>query len=174
MGSQDRPSFFCSRPDGTLTPLIAVDDLPLALSVRGVSRALTPGETKGMTSCGVVAPRAEPWIVDGAPCEARVVADEKVHEVNSLLFKILREDNVHGDTRSAIQEVLFRGFDAPSPVAAPGSVTSAVPIPVPVPVSAPVSAFGQITQTASQYGSGNAQEGNFQASQKNVSCPTTT
>ncbi|KAJ5292553.1 uncharacterized protein N7443_008506 [Penicillium atrosanguineum] len=164
MGSQDRPSFFCSRPDGTLTPLIAVDDLPPGLSVRGVSRALTPGETQGMTSCGVAAPRAESWIVDGSPSGARVVADEKVHEVNSLLYKILREDNVHGDIRSAIQEVLFRGFDAPSLVAATDSITSAVPVPAPVPISA----FDPGAQTASQHGFGNTQGGSTQANQKNA------
>ncbi|KAJ6126791.1 Zinc finger CCCH-type [Penicillium sp. IBT 18751x] len=164
MGSQDRPSFFCSRPDGSLTPLIAVDDLPLTLSVRGVSRALTPGETQGMTSCGVATPRVEPWIVDGAPSDTCVMADERAHEIRSLLFKILREDSVQGDTRSAIQEVLFRGFDAPSPIATTGSFPSVVSVPAP----GTLSTFGHVTQSASQSGFANTQEGNVQVSQKNA------
>ncbi|KAJ5190449.1 Zinc finger CCCH-type [Penicillium cinerascens] len=131
MGSQDRPSFFCSRPDGTLTPLLAVDDLPLSLSVRNVSRTLTPGDTQGMTSCGVAAPRSDPWVVDGPPTGSRVVNDEKMNDLHALLFKILREEEVGCEIRSSIQEILFRGFDTQSsvPLPAPSAIVAACQTP---------------------------------------------
>lgn len=158
MGSQDRPSFFCSRPDGTLTPLIAVDDLPVTVSVHGVSRVLTPGETQGMFSCGVAAQRTVPWAVDNLVSGSSLVPDEKVHELQSLLFKVLREDAVAADTRAAIQESLFQGFNiSPSPVSAPGPTSS-----------------GPVTRSAPQYVFGNSQGGNLQGNQKNVSCPVAT
>lgn len=157
MGSQDRPSFFCSRPDGTLTPLLAVDDLPLTLSVRNVSRTLTPGDTQGMTSCGVAAPRSDLWVVDGPPTGSRIVNDEKMNELHALLFKILREEDVGCEIRSSIQEILFRGFDT----------HSSVPLPAP---SAIVAAC-QTPQVAPhfRYG-GNFQGGNPQGNHKHVSC----
>lgn len=46
------PQFFVTRPDRTMVPLIAVDELPPSLSLRGVKRSLTPNDTQGMTSLG--------------------------------------------------------------------------------------------------------------------------
>jgi len=155
MGSQERPSFFCSRPDGTLTPLLAVDELPLTLSIRGVSRTLTPGDTQGMTSCGVAPPRTDHWVVDGPPAGSRVTNDDKMNELHNLLYKILREEDVSSEVRSSIQEILFRGFDAPTsvPALAPATVAGA----------------GQNRKDSPNFGYG----GNFHGNHKNVSCQFT-
>ena len=50
MATPSRPQFFCTRPDGTLTPLVALDELPTSVTIRGISRTLNAGETQGMTS----------------------------------------------------------------------------------------------------------------------------
>lgn len=65
MGSPPISQFFCSRPDGTLTALIAVDDLPPRVSIRGVPRTLSPNDTQGMVSLGSLSPRSTPYIIDG-------------------------------------------------------------------------------------------------------------
>ncbi|EAW10768.1 uncharacterized protein ACLA_052410 [Aspergillus clavatus NRRL 1] len=61
-----RPQYFCARPNGTLVPLVAVDELPGHVNIRGAPRVLSPGDTQGMTSLGTVAPRCQYYIVDGA------------------------------------------------------------------------------------------------------------
>lgn len=65
MPSPIRPQFFCSRPNGTMTPLIALDELPTNISIRGVHRHLSPHETAGMTSVGTAEHRSQLYIVDG-------------------------------------------------------------------------------------------------------------
>ena len=60
-----RPQFFCSRPNGAMTPMIAMDELPGHISVRGVPRALSPNDVHGMTSLGTVSPRSQIYVVDG-------------------------------------------------------------------------------------------------------------
>lgn len=62
-----RPQFFCTRPNGAVTPLVAVDELPARLSIRGVSRNLSANDTQGMTSLGTVNGRNQAYVVDGIP-----------------------------------------------------------------------------------------------------------
>ncbi|RHZ48961.1 uncharacterized protein CDV56_105471 [Aspergillus thermomutatus] len=66
MSSPLRPQFFCARPNGTLVPLVAVDELPIHLNIRSAPRVLSPGDTQGMTSLGTVSPRCSFYIVEGA------------------------------------------------------------------------------------------------------------
>jgi hypothetical protein len=40
MASPGTAQFFTTRPSGVLTPLIAVDELPAHVSIRGVTRTL--------------------------------------------------------------------------------------------------------------------------------------
>ena len=49
------PRYFAARDDGTLTPLIAVDELPSYVQIQGVPRTLTAADTVGMISLGTVA-----------------------------------------------------------------------------------------------------------------------
>lgn len=61
-----RPQYFLSRPDGTLTALIAVDELPQNFVIDGVPRVLGHGDTTGMTSLGTVASRGQVYSVQTA------------------------------------------------------------------------------------------------------------
>ncbi|RHZ68756.1 hypothetical protein CDV55_101847 [Aspergillus turcosus] len=64
MSSPLRPQFFCARPNGTLVPLIAVDELPIHVNIRSAPRVLSPGDTQGMTSLGTVGPRCSFYVVE--------------------------------------------------------------------------------------------------------------
>ncbi|KAJ5172934.1 hypothetical protein N7492_005527 [Penicillium capsulatum] len=110
MSSQARPAFFCSRPNGTLTPLIGVDELPAHVSIRGVSRNLSAGATQGMTSCGVAVPRPEPWILEnvGGPTPYAQVDVEATAELSRVLVTILSDPAVPAHHRLAVQNILCR------------------------------------------------------------------
>lgn len=110
MGSQARPAFFCARPNGTLTPLIAMDELPTHITVRGIPRNITPGETQGMISCGVAVPRPQPWIVD-APGSTVQNANANLTDASELvdiLVKILEEEPISNHLRHQVQDALVR------------------------------------------------------------------
>ncbi|KAI4290125.1 MAG: hypothetical protein L6R35_000613 [Caloplaca aegaea] len=53
MGSPARPHYFISRPDHTITPLIAVDELPDHIRITGVPPAMSQADTHAMMSLGV-------------------------------------------------------------------------------------------------------------------------
>lgn len=53
MGTYPRPHFFISRPDRTITPLIAVDELPNYVRIDGVKAIMTQADTQAMMSLGV-------------------------------------------------------------------------------------------------------------------------
>jgi len=53
MSSSPRPQYFVAREDGTLTPLIAVDELPETVQIAGVPANLSPAGTMNMTSLGL-------------------------------------------------------------------------------------------------------------------------
>lgn len=54
ISDRPRPAYFVARKDGTLTPLIAVDELPDSLRIIGVPASITPAATLNMMSLGVV------------------------------------------------------------------------------------------------------------------------
>ncbi|KAJ5569964.1 uncharacterized protein N7459_009394 [Penicillium hispanicum] len=113
MSAQSRPGFFCSRPNGVVTPLIAMDELPTHIQIRGVSRTLTPGETQGMTSCGVANARAEPWIVDGLPSGPHASANKDgLAELQSILMKIMNDPSVASHHRAAVHSILYKGLES--------------------------------------------------------------
>lgn len=112
MGSQARPAFFCTRPNGTLTPLIAMDELPTHVTVRGLTRNISPVETQGMISCGVAVPRSQPWIVD-APGSTIQNANANTNmgdatELADILVNILEEVPVSNHLRHQVQDALVR------------------------------------------------------------------
>lgn len=59
-----RPEFFLEREDGSITPLIALDELPPHISVRGVQRNMTLGEAEGMKNLGRVPSQGAYYAVD--------------------------------------------------------------------------------------------------------------
>ncbi|KAJ5823463.1 hypothetical protein N7447_005803 [Penicillium robsamsonii] len=112
MATAGRPGFFCTRPDGTLTPLVAIDELPTNVTIRGVSRTLNAGETQGMTSCGLATQRSEPWCVDGVTQSSEGEAGKWPHrDMHSLLLQIITNNNVPDPMRVSAQAILFQGID---------------------------------------------------------------
>ena len=59
-----RPQHIVIRPNGTMVPLIAADELPATISVRGVPRTMTPHDISGMTVVGTLDPRHRQYVVD--------------------------------------------------------------------------------------------------------------
>lgn len=53
MSSSPRPQYFIAREDGTITPLIAVDELPENVQIAGVPAQLSPAGTVNMISLGL-------------------------------------------------------------------------------------------------------------------------
>ncbi|KAJ5086807.1 hypothetical protein NUU61_008114 [Penicillium alfredii] len=115
MSAPNLPKFFCTRPSGTLTPLVAVDELPPHVSVRGVPRNLTPNDTQGMTSCGLAAPRAGPWVVEGVPlpptAPRALAKQENLTELQNLLVNIIHENSISSPLRLAVENILYRAPD---------------------------------------------------------------
>lgn len=112
-----RPQFFCTRPNGTLTPVIAVDELPAHLSIRGAPRVLSPNETQGMTSLGTVAQRGQLYTVEGAVAIASRPSStgdtnhrSRNHDMQSSLMRILADENLPYNQRMALSMVLQQGF----------------------------------------------------------------
>ena len=59
-----RPLYFLVRNDGTLTPLVAVDELDSSLHILGAPAVLSYANTKGMISLGVAARSERQYIVE--------------------------------------------------------------------------------------------------------------
>ncbi|KAL2001726.1 hypothetical protein VTN02DRAFT_1338 [Thermoascus thermophilus] len=116
MTSSIRPQFFCARPNGTLTPLIALDELPAHVSIRGVPRVLSPSDTQGMTSLGTVSPRAQFYIVDGVPVsQARGVTGSsnqlvRDFELHPSILRAAADDSLPVAQRLALQSFLQQGL----------------------------------------------------------------
>ncbi|KAL4778933.1 hypothetical protein BJX76DRAFT_365709 [Aspergillus varians] len=117
MSSSLRPQFFCTRPNGTLTPVVAVDELPAHISIRGVPRVLSPSDTQGMTSLGSVNPRNQTYAVDGVvPTASRPSSTgatnhrSRNHDMQSSLLKILTDENIPLNQRMALNTVLQQGL----------------------------------------------------------------
>lgn len=64
MAASLRPQHFLSREDGSLTALVAIDELPPFISIRGIPRTLSHNDTQGMTSLGTVNSRGQYYFID--------------------------------------------------------------------------------------------------------------
>ncbi|KAL4979178.1 hypothetical protein BDW66DRAFT_157698 [Aspergillus desertorum] len=111
MSSSLRPQFFCTRPNGTLTPLIAVDELPAHITIHGAPRVLSPSETQGMTSLGAVSTRGQFYSVEGAaPASGPSPTSGKNHlggnDLQSHLLRLLDDDNIPATQRNALGALL--------------------------------------------------------------------
>ncbi|KAE8363966.1 hypothetical protein BDV27DRAFT_165140 [Aspergillus caelatus] len=113
MSSPLRPQFFCARPNGTITPLIAVDELPSHISIRGVPRTLSANETQGMTSLGTVSPRAQTYIIDGlVPASTRASSGPRSRDfdLQASLMRLVSDENVPANQRLAVNALLQQGI----------------------------------------------------------------
>lgn len=59
-----KPAFFVTRQNGSMVPLIPMDELPSTVNIRNVSRSLTPHDITGMTSVGTYEARHLQHVVD--------------------------------------------------------------------------------------------------------------
>ena len=60
-----RPQLFVTRQNGTMVPLVAADELPSTISIRGIPRTLSPHDISGMTGVGTFNSRHRQYVVDG-------------------------------------------------------------------------------------------------------------
>ncbi|KAL8829000.1 MAG: hypothetical protein Q9191_002265 [Dirinaria sp. TL-2023a] len=70
MSNSPRPQYFVAREEGTLTPLIAVDELPPTVHIAGVPAKITHADTQNMISLGVKERSSQRYVVsmtDQAP-----------------------------------------------------------------------------------------------------------
>lgn len=67
MGNYPRPHWFLVRPDNTITPLIAVDELPSNIRIVGIPAAMSLIDTKSMESVGVRERSTGTYDVHGVP-----------------------------------------------------------------------------------------------------------
>ena len=129
MAAPLRPQFFCTRPNGTVTPLIAVDELPMHVSIHSVSRSLAANDTQGMTSLGTVNGRNQTYIVEGIPASPMRAAataanaatgagaggrsSPRDYDLQSSLLRILSDDSIPASQRLALHALIQQAL-APS------------------------------------------------------------
>lgn len=70
--SEIRPQFFVVRENNSITPLIALDELPNEIRIQGVPRNLSLAETGGMTNVGTRPARGVYYIVNGPHCSVGI------------------------------------------------------------------------------------------------------
>ena len=125
MSSTIHPQYFCTRPNGTFTPLIAVDELPSHISIRGAPRVLAASETQGMTSLGIVQMRPQSYVVEGVgPASTRETSTSSTghrtrdSDLQAALMRVLSDECLPTNERLAIttliQHGLSRGMFTPS------------------------------------------------------------
>lgn len=96
--------------------MIAVDELPLSVSIRGVPRVLTQSDLEGMRSVGPVNPSAHVYVVD-VPSGSTNGSGQlfSVHhqplnntELNNSLMRILLDDKMPVNQRMAVLHTLIQ------------------------------------------------------------------
>ena len=100
-----RPKYFAVRSDGTLTALVAVDELPTSLRIAGVPRTLSPGETTGMISVGIV-PRANGYYNAAMELQSPSAHSQAITRRDSTTTSIYQGQQIHpqGNVERWVQE----------------------------------------------------------------------
>ncbi|KAL4970831.1 uncharacterized protein BDV14DRAFT_3460 [Aspergillus stella-maris] len=113
MSSTLRPQYFCSRPNGALVPLIAVDELPSSIFIHGAPPALSAAETQGMTSLGCLGPRGQIYLVESsAPAASRSSSNggtsqqPRSSDLQAELVNLFNNNNLSADERSKLQALI--------------------------------------------------------------------
>ncbi|KAG9780432.1 hypothetical protein KCU88_g3706, partial [Aureobasidium melanogenum] len=116
-----KPQYFVTRQNGAMVPLIAMDELPIHVQIRGVSRILDPYDIGGMICVGVSESRHQYYVVEA---------------LNNTKPLVLERGNVSATTGQKMTE--------PVKTVAPVASTQMLPPPKPVTLSstAPPKAFG--------------------------------
>ena len=129
-----RPQFFCTRPNGTVTALVAVDELAPHVSIRGVPRVLSANDTQGMTSLGTVNGRNQTYIIDGIPSGpmraggggAAAAANggrARDTDFQAAIFRTLSDDSIPPSQRLALHGLIQQAMSQSWAVAPNPTVT---------------------------------------------------
>lgn len=105
------PLFFCTRPDGTLTPLMPLDEMPVGMVFRGVSRVISPSDTQGMTSCGLAAKRSEGWAIESLGQDQPIKDPEINKKIRKMLVDVLKLENIPVTLRQDVSDLVTKGIE---------------------------------------------------------------
>ena len=86
MSGTPRPGYFVARADGTLTPMIAVDELPSSINILGVPATITPAGTQNMVSLGLKERSSQPYVVQFAE-DIQITSDTEKNPSNKELVE---------------------------------------------------------------------------------------
>lgn len=111
-----RPQHFITRQNGTMIPLVALDELPATVALRGVPRTLSPYDVAGMTGLGTVDSQHRQYIVDGPRQGFR--PEQKVAE-NDLLASKYATAPTNYDLESSLNGLGLRSRAAAPPAVRP-------------------------------------------------------
>ncbi|KAJ5706924.1 hypothetical protein N7488_006725 [Penicillium malachiteum] len=109
---------FCARPSGDMTSMICVDDLPDGMTIDGAPRKLSPAETQGMTSCGMMPKRPDPWMInhdDKIPVHNGRNGRNGFDQLKSFLYELMEDDAVPSGHRDTIGKLMSEFPDEPIP-----------------------------------------------------------
>ena len=80
LASMPRPRHFIHRTDGTMTPLVALDELPDFIQLKNIPARLSIAETQGMTSLGLESRSLGAYQVDQEVYEAANPTEQAVSD----------------------------------------------------------------------------------------------
>lgn len=100
-----RPRYFVARKDGTLTPLIAVDELPCSLRIVGVPATISPAATLNMMSLGVVDRSQHKYTVE----TSEISIDSNPGKLSPPLVAHGSNSSIPGKPLAAPNEELHKG-----------------------------------------------------------------
>ncbi|KIW11450.1 hypothetical protein PV08_10750 [Exophiala spinifera] len=107
-----KPQFFLTRPNGAMVPLVAMDEMPFHVQIRGVPRSLTAFDIGGMTPLGLVESRHEYHVV------------EAMNNMNNIAHRNPTTGQKPSDLPSSLVSQHLGVALCPSPVVKfPGSIT---------------------------------------------------
>jgi hypothetical protein len=106
-----KPQYFIYRPNGSMVPLIAMDELPPNVQIRGVSRTLPPCDTAGMMCIGEVAARHGYYVVDVPATQNNTNSILVDRSLSASMHAPATENNTNG---SLVDRVLSASMHAPS------------------------------------------------------------
>ncbi|KAJ5640628.1 Zinc finger CCCH-type [Penicillium herquei] len=106
---------FCARPSGDITSMICVDDLPDGMTIDGAPRKLSPAETQGMTSCGMMPKRPEPWMINHDNKPPVHNGRNGLDQLKSFLYELMEDDAVPSGHRDTIGKLMSEFSDEPIP-----------------------------------------------------------
>ena len=98
--SLPHPGHYLRRSDGTITPLIAVDELPTFLHIVGVSRSLTRAQTQDMISLGTLPKSSKLYTVQMVDSQSEIGDDSasvKTIEIQATSSRASDATSVKGD-----------------------------------------------------------------------------